>query len=93
LQRFSIDSIKIDQSFVRNLYAGSTDLALCKAIVTMAHELGMTVVAEGVETSEQRDLLVAVGCDYGQGYLFAKPLGVRDFEAFYQQNRGDADAS
>jgi EAL domain-containing protein (putative c-di-GMP-specific phosphodiesterase class I) len=87
LQRFAIDSIKIDQSFVRNLYAGSTDLALCKAIVTMSHELGMTVVAEGVETQAQRDLLISVGCDYGQGYLFSRPLGVADFEAFYEKHR------
>jgi diguanylate cyclase (GGDEF)-like protein/PAS domain S-box-containing protein len=80
LQRFAIDYIKIDQTFVRNLHAGSTDLALCKAIILMAHELGMQVVAEGVETEAQRDLLVAAGCDYGQGYLFARPMSAADFE-------------
>jgi diguanylate cyclase (GGDEF)-like protein/PAS domain S-box-containing protein len=84
LQRFTIDFVKIDQSFVRNLTKGSTDLALCKAIIVMAHELGMKVVAEGVETIEQRDLLMNAGCDFGQGYLFAKPLRVSDFEAFMQ---------
>ena len=82
LQRFEIDYIKIDQSFVRHLVPGSTDLALCKAIIVMAHELGMMVIAEGIETTGQRDLLVAAGCDYGQGYLFARPMPERDFEAF-----------
>ncbi|MFM1908212.1 MAG: hypothetical protein RLZZ591_1889 [Pseudomonadota bacterium] len=82
LQKFAIDLIKIDQSFVRNLTAGSRDLALCRAIITMAHELGMKVVAEGVETSEQRELLLDYGCDYGQGYLFSRPLSVAAFEDF-----------
>ena len=83
LQKFDIDYIKIDQSFVRNLSSTSTDLALCKAIIVMAHELGMKVIAEGVETSQQRDLLVAAGCDYGQGYLFARPMPASEFEALY----------
>ena len=82
LQKYSIDFIKIDQSFVRHLIPASTDLALCKAIILMAHELGMKVIAEGVETAQQRDLLAAAGCDYGQGYLFARPMPAREFEAF-----------
>ena len=82
LQKFDIDFIKIDQSFVRNLKPASTDMALCKAIILLAHDLGMQVVAEGVETAEQCDLLMAAGCDFGQGYLFARPLGVEAFEAF-----------
>ena len=61
---------------------GSTDLALCKAIIVMAHELGMKVVAEGVETAEQRSLLLQAGCDYGQGYLFARPMTAEAFEAY-----------
>jgi len=82
LQRFDIDAIKIDQSFVRNLAAGSKDLALCKAIIMMAHELGMQVIAEGVETREQLALLIAAGCDFGQGYLFARPMQVAEFDKF-----------
>ncbi|MFZ3083496.1 EAL domain-containing protein [Rhodoferax ferrireducens] len=82
LQRFDIDFVKIDQSFVRHLIPESTDLALCQAIIAMAHALGMKVIAEGVETAQQRDLLAAAGCDYGQGYLFSKPVSVPDFEAF-----------
>lgn len=81
LQRFEIDYLKIDQSFVRNLVPGGTELALCKAIIVMAHELGMQVVAEGVETPVQRDLLVGAGCDFGQGYLFARPMPVAQFDA------------
>ncbi len=80
LQKFDIDYIKIDQSFVRHLIPHSTDLALCKAIIVMAHALGMKVIAEGVETAQQRDLLAEAGCDYGQGYLFARPISAPEFE-------------
>ena len=88
LQKFEIDYLKIDQSFVRYLVPGSKDLALCKAIVVMAHELGMKVVAEGIETAQQRDLLAAAGCDYGQGYYFAHPMSAPDFEAFVARSPG-----
>lgn len=81
LQRLSIDFLKIDRAFVRHLTPGCTDLALCKAIIVMAHELGIQVVAEGIETEDQRAMLAAAGCDFGQGYLFSRPLAVSDFEA------------
>jgi diguanylate cyclase (GGDEF)-like protein/PAS domain S-box-containing protein len=84
LQRYDIDFIKIDQSFVRDLHADSRNMALCKAIISMAHALGMKVVAEGVETPEQRDLLTQAGCDYGQGYLFSRPLSVSAMEVLLQ---------
>lgn len=74
LKKFDIDYLKIDQSFVRNLKADSDDMALCEAIIVMAHKLGLKVVGEGIETQSQRDLLVAAGCDYGQGFYFARPL-------------------
>jgi len=80
LQKFDIDFVKIDQSFVRSLIPVCTDLALCQAIIVMAHALGMQVIAEGVETEQQRELLVAAGCDYGQGYLFSRPVPPSDFE-------------
>ena len=89
LQRYDIDYIKIDQSFVRHLIPASTDLALCKAIILMAHELGMKVVAEGVETPLQRDLLAAAGCDYAQGYLFARPMPAAEFEAYLSTHTMD----
>ncbi len=82
LQKFDIDFVKIDQSFVRHLVPDSTDLALCKAIIVMAHALDMQVIAEGVETEQQRDLLAAAGCDYAQGYWYAKPMATKEFEAF-----------
>lgn len=74
LKKFDIDYIKIDQSFVRNLVPDSSDMALCEAIVVMAHKLGIEVVAEGIETREQYELLKRMGCDYGQGYLISKPV-------------------
>lgn len=81
LQRYDIDFLKIDKGFVRHLGAGTKDLALCKAIIVMAHELGMKVIAEGVETGEQLALLADAGCDFAQGFLFARPLTVAEFEA------------
>lgn len=82
LKKFDIDYLKIDQSFVRNLAPDSDDLALCEAIIVMAHKLGMKVIAEGVETREQWDLLAAAGSDYAQGFLFARPMPPQEFEAF-----------
>ncbi len=80
LQRFDIDFVKIDQSFVRHLVADSTDLVLCQAIIAMAHALGMKVIAEGVETELQRNLLAAAGCDYAQGYFYSRPVPAAEFE-------------
>ena len=85
LHKFDIDFVKIDQAFVRNLATSPTDLALCKAIIVMAHELGMKVVAEGVETQAQQDLLAAAGCDYAQGYQIAHPMPPEQLEAFVRQ--------
>jgi len=86
LKKFHIDYLKIDLSFVKNLEADSDNMALCEAIIVLAHKLGLKVIAEGIETIKQRDLLTAVGCDYGQGYLFSKPLSAVDFEAFVREN-------
>ena len=83
LQKFEVDFIKIDQSFVRQLECCPTNLALCRAIIAMAHALDMKVIAEGVETTQQRDLLTDAGCDYAQGYLFARPVAAPDFEALF----------
>jgi len=74
IKKFDIDYIKIDQAFVKNLKLDSDDLALCEAIIVMAHKLNMKVVAEGVETQEQLNLLLAANCDFGQGYYFSKPV-------------------
>lgn len=85
LKRLNIDFLKIDQSFVRNMSSEPTDLALCEAIVMMAHKLDLKVIAEGVETVTQRDLLKRMGCDYGQGFLFSVPLHRADFDAYLRQ--------
>jgi diguanylate cyclase (GGDEF)-like protein/PAS domain S-box-containing protein len=81
LKRFDIDFVKIDQSFVATLEDDDGDLTLCEAIIAMAHKLGLKVVAEGVETKVQRALLVDAGCDYAQGYIFARPMPAGEFEA------------
>lgn len=81
LRKFNIDYVKIDRSFTSNIYPDSSDLVLCEAIIAMAHKLGKKVVAEGIETQGQLDLLMAAGCDFGQGYLFSKPIPANDFES------------
>jgi diguanylate cyclase (GGDEF)-like protein len=85
LKKFDIDYLKIDQSFTRNLAPGSNDMALCQAIIVMAHKLDMKVIAEGIETLAQRDILIAAGCDYGQGYLFSRPIPANEFEVLLQK--------
>jgi EAL domain-containing protein (putative c-di-GMP-specific phosphodiesterase class I) len=84
LKKFDIDYIKIDRTFVRNLTVASDDMALCEAIIVMAHKLGLKVIAEGIETLTQLHLLTKAGCDYGQGHYFAEPLPAQDFEAMLQ---------
>ena len=80
LNKFDIDQLKIDQSFIQGLSPDSRHLALTQAIIVMAHQLGITVVAEGVETEVQRDLVMASGCDHAQGFLYGKPLPAEEFE-------------
>ena len=87
LQKFDIDYLKIDRRFVSGMQQDATGRALCKAIIVMAHELGMKVVAEGVETAEQRDWLKAAGCDHGQGFLFARPMVPEQFERWLAEHR------
>ncbi|TPQ28657.1 EAL domain-containing protein [Methylomonas koyamae] len=93
LKKFDIDYIKIDQTFVRNMVAESSDMALCEAIVVMAHKLGIKVVAEGIETAEQYQLLRRIGCDYGQGYLISKPVPAEQFERLFATGIMVADAA
>ncbi|MEE9330836.1 MAG: EAL domain-containing protein, partial [Methylophilaceae bacterium] len=93
LKKFDVDYIKIDKSFIQNLSIYSEDMVLCEAIIVMAHKLGLKVIAEGVETIEQRDLLFAVGCDYGQGYLFSRPVPADELEKLsVAQNELERDA-
>ena len=83
LKKFDIDYIKIDRSFVSGLSADSEELALCEAIIVMAHKLDIKVIAEGVETPEQRDLLIEAGCDYAQGFLYSPPVPAKELEQLF----------
>ena len=74
LKRFPVDRLKIDQSFVREIQSASEDSIIVRAIINLAHNLGMEVVAEGIETEEQFELLREQGCDVGQGYLLGMPV-------------------
>jgi diguanylate cyclase (GGDEF)-like protein len=85
LHKFQLDALKIDQSFVRNLLTEPGAKALSESIIVMGHKLGLKVVAEGVETAEQRDFLIAAGCDSAQGYLFSRPLPAEQFDALLQE--------
>lgn len=88
LKKFDVDYLKIDRTFVTGLTPASDDLALCEAIIAMAHRLGLGVIAEGIETTPQRYLLAAAGCDYGQGYLFSKPITPAVLELQLQGKHG-----
>jgi len=81
LKRFPIDTLKIDQAFVRDVKVDHEDAALVKAIIAMAHGLGMDVIAEGVEIQEQLEFLGANACDSIQGFLFSRPLPADEMEA------------
>ena len=81
LKKFDVDYLKIDRAFVKDLEQSSNDMALCEAVIVMAHKLGIKVIAEGIETEVQRDLLHAAGCDFGQGFLFSKAVPADQFEA------------
>lgn len=72
--------IKIDQSFIRDMGTHPSDPAIIRAIVTLAQSLGISVIAEGVETTDQRDALRDIGCSMYQGYLYGRPLPVDEFE-------------
>ena len=84
LKKFDIDYVKIDRSFVRELGTSDQDEVLCRAIIMMAHSLGMQVVAEGIENQRQLELLCEMGCDFGQGYYFSKPLRADEFTVWAQ---------
>jgi EAL domain-containing protein (putative c-di-GMP-specific phosphodiesterase class I) len=77
LQRFPIDELKIDRSFVQHIASNSDDAAIVRATIALAHELGILVVAEGVETAAQSDFLAAQHCDIAQGFLYGRPQALK----------------
>jgi len=80
LKSMDIDELKIDRAFIRDISEDENDKAIVQAIVVMGHTLGLDVLAEGVETKEQLDILESINCDIIQGYYFDKPLSIEDFE-------------
>jgi EAL domain-containing protein (putative c-di-GMP-specific phosphodiesterase class I) len=87
LQKLDVHFLKIDRSFVNEVSADSDGLALCQAMIEMAHKMGIKVVAEGVETEVQNALLVQAQCDYAQGYLHARPMAADDLVALTSSAR------
>jgi EAL domain-containing protein (putative c-di-GMP-specific phosphodiesterase class I) len=85
LKHFGIDLLKLDHSFIQHLANDSGDLAMCEALILMAHKLGLRVVAEGVETVAQSHLLDLAGCDFAQGYVYAQPMPADAFSALARQ--------
>lgn len=85
LQRFDIDYLKIDQSFVRTMDVNSDELPMVEAIILMAKALRIKVIAEGIETEEQATLLKKAGSDFGQGFFFSKPINANDLERILQK--------
>jgi len=86
LKQLPLNQLKIDRSFVRDIAIDSSDKAIVHTIIAMAQNLDMDVIAEGVETEEQRQLLLHRGCSHYQGYLFGKPVPVEQFEALLRQD-------
>ena len=90
LQRFPIDTLKIDRSFVMQMMENEENLAIVRTIVALAQNLGMDVVAEGVETEDQLRLLRKLECEHGQGYLFSSPIGGKQLDQFISSCNLDA---
>ncbi|WP_354625156.1 EAL domain-containing protein [Psychromonas sp. MME2] len=81
IREYDVDYLKIDREFVRNLADSLDSKIICESIIVMAHKLGIKVIAEGIKTEKQKELLIKMGCDLGQGYLFSRPVCYDDFIA------------
>jgi EAL domain-containing protein (putative c-di-GMP-specific phosphodiesterase class I) len=85
LKRFPLHKLKLDQSFVRDLVQDADDRAIASGVVNLGHSLGLAVIAEGVESEAQFDILRRLGCDEVQGYLFSRPLAAADLAAWLRR--------
>ncbi|WP_444996454.1 EAL domain-containing protein [Aliikangiella sp. IMCC44359] len=85
LKNFPADILKIDKAFINHLVSDQRDLAIVEAMIDLSHKLGIKVVAEGVEEESQLSHLKAIGCDYIQGFFYAKPMPISDFESYLAQ--------
>jgi EAL domain-containing protein (putative c-di-GMP-specific phosphodiesterase class I) len=90
LKKLPIDKLKIDKSFVRDIPEDTNDLAIVNAIIPMSHALGLTVLAEGVETNAQAEFLTQCSCEFAQGYLYGRALPPEDFERLFLSPRKPA---
>ncbi|MEX2535595.1 MAG: EAL domain-containing protein [Trueperaceae bacterium] len=90
LSRLRIDSLKIDRSFVRHLPASQREATLVTAMITMAQKMGLSVIAEGIETKEQLDYLLSQGCDAGQGFYLGRPMPAQEIERFVTQGAANS---
>ena len=86
LKRLPIDNIKIDRSFVEHIHTDSHDCDLATAVIDMAHSLSLDVIAEGVEDKQQEEILKSHGCEYYQGFLYAKPCSFESLSEFLSLN-------
>ena len=87
LKRFPLDSLKIDRSFIRDVTTDGDDATITRAVISMAHSLGLKVIAEGVETEHQLAFLTEYGCDQIQGYFFSRPLPADDCGTWLREMR------
>jgi EAL domain-containing protein (putative c-di-GMP-specific phosphodiesterase class I) len=85
LKRLPLDQLKIDQSFVKDIFTNPDDEAIAQMIIDLSQSMGLEVIAEGVENNAQLECLAHLGCHIYQGYLFSKPLSIKEFETFFQQ--------
>jgi EAL domain-containing protein (putative c-di-GMP-specific phosphodiesterase class I) len=86
LQKLPVDTLKIDRSFVQNIEVNNKDFEIAKTIINLAHSLGLQVVTEGIETSQQVEIFQQLRCEFGQGYLFSPPLNPTEVMDFLNQN-------
>jgi diguanylate cyclase (GGDEF)-like protein/PAS domain S-box-containing protein len=89
LRRLDVDKLKLDMSYVRGMLDNARDYEIVKTIVNLGRSMHLTLIAEGIETDRHRDALLKLGCEFGQGYLYAKPLSNDDFIGYLEHNHFD----